>query len=664
MKNPFILCLSIFLVTCTYAQVGIGTVSPTSTLDIRGSFSAAYRSFTTSTSASLTDYTLAFTGIAACSVTLPDATVCAGRVYLIKNASTTGPTPVLTISTTSSQTIDGITSWLLDQAYESLILVSNGANWHISAQTAAAGAGTAWTLGGNNVVALQKFGTISNFDLPVITNNTEKMRLSATGNLAVGTSVFNATNPEKFIVDAGVTTSVNAIVGRGNINNYLQLNIQNINAGLSASSDVVATADNGTETTNYVDMGINSSVNNQNVMGLANDAYLYNVGQNFLIGTGTAAKSLVFMTGGTTQATNERMRIDGSGNVGIGLIAPLQKLHVTGNFALTGAFMPGNLAGLAGTVLTSTGPGTAPSWNDPTTSFSGIAWELPGNNVASMQKLGTTSNFSLPIITNNVERMRVDSMGNVAIGGLTTSGAANAEKLLINAGTTTSPNLVSALGSINNYLQSNVQNTSGAGSSSSDLVATNDVSNYIDLGINSSGYTLNVSPILNGANNAYLYTTGNDFIIGDSTAGKNLIFFTGGAALTNERMRITSAGNIGIGDIVPTTVLDVNGTVKMRSTVQVGAAGTPLDAIIRFTNQSITDNTGINFASSQTETFALAGVSQFATVIVTPRSPLPGALFLAYAYASAANTVKVIITNVSFASTALGTIAFDITVIQ
>lgn len=69
-------------------------------------------------------------------------------------------------------------------------------------------------------------------------------------------------------------------------------------------------------------------------MGVANDAYLYNIGQNLLVGTGTAAKSLVFITGGTTQATNERMRIDGSGKVGIGLNTPTSTLHVAGSQAL------------------------------------------------------------------------------------------------------------------------------------------------------------------------------------------------------------------------------------------------------------------------------------------------------------------------------------------
>jgi hypothetical protein len=162
-------------------------------------------------------------------------------------------------------------------------------------------------------------------------NTDERMRISGTGDVAIGSTTFNATNPEAFLVDAGTTTSVNAIVGKGSINSYLQLNIQNLSNGTSSSSDVVATADNGSETTNYVDMGINSSTNSSGVMGGPNDAYLYNIGQDLLIATGTANTSLVFMTGGTSEATNERMRINGAGYVGIGTNSPNSTLEVNGS---------------------------------------------------------------------------------------------------------------------------------------------------------------------------------------------------------------------------------------------------------------------------------------------------------------------------------------------
>lgn len=47
-------------------------------------------------------------------------------------------------------------------------------------------------------------------------------------------------------------------------------------------------------------------------------------------------------------------------------------------------------------------------------SFNG--WALGGNAVLSAQNFGTTTNFDLPLITNNLERMRVTNAGNVGIG--------------------------------------------------------------------------------------------------------------------------------------------------------------------------------------------------------------------------------------------------------
>lgn len=111
----------------------------------------------------------------------------------------------------------------------------------------------------------------------------------------------NATsaNPEALYVWQPNTSSFNVISGKGNLNNYLQLNIQNTNQGATASSDVVATANNGNESINYIDMGINNENYTQNFIGAANDAYLYSTGNDLHIGNATPNKALQFFAGGS-----------------------------------------------------------------------------------------------------------------------------------------------------------------------------------------------------------------------------------------------------------------------------------------------------------------------------------------------------------------------------
>jgi|KBSSwiS6_1023812.scaffolds.fasta_scaffold01478_3 hypothetical protein len=307
---PIVLCCSI-----GFAQTGIGTTSPNSTLDIRGSLSNNFRSFTASTTAA-TDHTLAFTGTSAATLTLPDATTITGRVYVVKNASSNAST--LTIATTSSQTIDGLSSWSLTQTNKSVTLISNGSNWYaIHESLPGSGSSGSWLLGGNNVGSLQNIGTTSNYALPFITNNTEKMLLSADGNLGIGTSSFNSSNPERLLVDGGtsVTDYMNLIYARGNTNSYVQFNIQNLSNGGQSSTDIVATADNGTESANYVDLGINSSTYNNGASSLlngVNNAYLYSKGQDFVIGNASTSKSIIFFTGGDAPA-NEKFRLNSNG---------------------------------------------------------------------------------------------------------------------------------------------------------------------------------------------------------------------------------------------------------------------------------------------------------------------------------------------------------------
>ena len=61
-------------------------------------------------------------------ITLPTAVGIAGRRYVIKNSGT----GVITLNTTSAQTIDGSASGVLTLAqYAKYTVVSNGANWII-----------------------------------------------------------------------------------------------------------------------------------------------------------------------------------------------------------------------------------------------------------------------------------------------------------------------------------------------------------------------------------------------------------------------------------------------------------------------------------------------------------------------------------------------------
>ena len=65
------------------------------------------------------------------------------------------------------------------------------------------------------------------------------------------------------------------------------------------------------------------------------------------------------------------------------------------------------------------------------------------------------------------------------------------------------------------------------------MVATNDtgteLGNYVDMGINSSGYT---AGFIGNANDGYLYNTGSQFYIGNASPGRNLYFFAGGTSNT------------------------------------------------------------------------------------------------------------------------------------
>lgn len=216
-----------------------------------------------------------------------------------------------------------------------------------------------------------------------------------------------------------------------------------------------------------------------------------------MLGT-DAGGQLVFATNGFTEA----MRINGSGNVGIGTSSPNAKLHVEGGSVRTSGSYIVSGAGELKTSLA--GSGIAIN----TASANGIAFETGGTPA---------------------EQMRITNNGDVGIGNVP-SGAKLDVSGLIRSRTSTA------------YVDFNHDGVNGALSSTSSLLA-----------------------YAGGANSMILHTNG------------------------AERMRIGSAGNVGIGTSSPdaSALLDVQSTTKgfrlpNMTTTQKNAISSPAAGLMVF----------------------------------------------------------------------------------
>ncbi len=192
-------------------------------------------------------------------------------------------------------------------------------------------------------------------------------------------------------------------------------------------------------------------------------------------------------------------------------------------------------------------------------------WTTTGNTgtVATTNFVGTTNAIDFVTRTNNTEKTRVTSAGNVGIGT-----PAPAAKLDVAAGVTTVNSIINATGSINDYLQFNVQNTSTGIQAQSGYSATADngtaTSGFAWMGINNSTFNFPTSYNIGLANDVSYIGSGQDMYIANAHTSKSIIFSTGKTTTPffNERMRITNAGNVGIGTPTPSTKssLDVAST--------------------------------------------------------------------------------------------------------
>ena len=109
-------------------KVAVGNMSPTSTFSITGSLEQSIVTKTTDYTFA-DDYTILLDGSSNAVVgTLPDATTCFGRTYVIKAINVTNQ---VSLATTNSQTIDESTSYYFGTRYDTAMVQSDGSNWLI-----------------------------------------------------------------------------------------------------------------------------------------------------------------------------------------------------------------------------------------------------------------------------------------------------------------------------------------------------------------------------------------------------------------------------------------------------------------------------------------------------------------------------------------------------
>lgn len=190
------------------------------------------------------------------------------------------------------------------------------------------------------------------------------------GTLVIGSSAFPNS---KFHTD-------------GNINSYIQNNIQNDNSGTSASADWVVTANNGNDTTNYGDFGINSSTYSDPLFSIykPNSVYLYSQADELVIGT-RSVKDMIFHAGGTTIADRAMVvRSSGSQKGYVGFLEGttsnptlLGKIHIVNEVDASGSFFADRYSSTVSPFLTlrrARGTVASPTAVQSNDSLGGIGW--------------------------------------------------------------------------------------------------------------------------------------------------------------------------------------------------------------------------------------------------------------------------------------------------
>lgn len=254
-----------------------------------------------------------------------------------------------------------------------------------------------WGITGNTgtTPATNFIGTSDNQDVVFKSNNTDVMRMKPNNKLQVASANFVPSFPFSRV----------SIADENGTNSDIDIRVAN-----GSYSQIVFDQSNGTlNTPTASTYGQWSGVivgRSYDGAGFGNTAAVI-FGTDSTVATGYLRGNIQFQTTGGTQ--NEKMRINRNGDVGIGTNNPWVRLQVEGNASGVPATIIKNLnvSGYCGTWYQSSaganmahygyGNATSPKW--PNQAYAGSIGNIP-----------------FILTTKDLERMRIDSIGNVGIG--------------------------------------------------------------------------------------------------------------------------------------------------------------------------------------------------------------------------------------------------------
>jgi hypothetical protein len=220
-----------------------------------------------------------------------------------------------------------------------------------------------WKLDGNNNGVLRTIGTKDNFDFPIETNGTEKMRITAGGDVGIGTTAPGA----KLHVHGGfINVSRDMPAGDGN-QGLIGYELTNSSAG------------------DYWRMYLADPDGGFGVIPRAFEIWEYPAN----LGSGACCRARLRIMSSDGLATPSEVVINSAGNVGIGTTNPLYKLDVYDNSDAAFIRVRANLVnngthGSVGLIMSGSDQGWTIYQGDPDGGF-GVGqrnfeiWEYPAN---------------------------------------------------------------------------------------------------------------------------------------------------------------------------------------------------------------------------------------------------------------------------------------------